>query len=349
MSRSPVEEKPSKARRRVKSFLMGCGVLTLLLLAGIIGLAAWMLPGSGPIEVTEYHPFRTAEARERFLTLYDQRAQRWPVPSENRTVSTSHGTTFVRISGPVGAPPLVLLHGVSGNSLQWMPNIEALSQEFRVYAVDGITDHGRSVYTRAIESPEDYARWLDELFNGLELRDRIQLVGLSYGGWLTSQYALRFPERLDKIVLVAPVGTVLPLRMEWIRRAALSALPHRRFTRDFMYWLLEDLVRGDEAGQRMVDEWVEESYVALRSFKPKHMVNPTVLEDSDWKRLKVPTLYLVGENEKIYSAREAVQRLAAVAPQVEVAVIPRAGHDLTIVQAERVNGTILEFLKRPRL
>jgi pimeloyl-ACP methyl ester carboxylesterase len=338
----------AKARRLLKSILVGCGTLTLLLIVGIIGLAAWALPGSGPLEVSEHHPFRTAEAKARFLTLYDQRARRWPVPSENRTVSTSQGNTFVRISGPAGAPPLVLLHGVSGNSLQWMPNIEALSQEFRVYAVDGITDHGRSVYTRAIESPEDYARWLDELFSGLELRDRIHLVGLSYGGWLTSQYALHFPERLDKIVLVAPVGTVLPLRMEWIRRATLCALPHRRFTRDFMYWLLEDLVRRDEAGQRMVDEWAEESYIALRSFKPKRMVNPTVLEDSEWKRLKVPALYLVGEHEKIYSAREAVERLAAVAPRVEVAVIPGAGHDLTAVQADRVNGAILEFLKRPR-
>jgi pimeloyl-ACP methyl ester carboxylesterase len=338
----------SKVRRLLKSFLVGCGTLTLLLLAGLIGLGMWVLPDSGPIELTEHHPFRSAEAKERFLALYDKRAQQWPVPSESRTVSTSFGSTFVRISGPAGAPPLVLLHGVSGNSLQWMTNVEALSQDFRVHAVDGIYDYGRSVYTRFIDTPEDQARWLDELFNGLELGDHIHLVGLSYGGWLTSQYALRFPQRLDRIVLLAPVGTVLPLRMEWIRRAALCALPHRHFTREFMSWLLEDLARKDEASRRQVEAWAEESYVAMQSFKPKRMVNPTVLSDSEWKRLAVPTLYLVGENEKIYSAREAIEHLAAVAPQVETVVIPGAGHDLTLVQAERVNRTLLEFLKRPR-
>ena len=61
----------------------------------------------------------------------------------------------------------------------------------------------------------------------------------------------------------------------------------------------------------------------------------------------MPTLYLVGENEKIYSAQEAVQRLKQVAPQIQTEVIPNAGHDLTMVQADMVNGKVVEFLGRP--
>jgi pimeloyl-ACP methyl ester carboxylesterase len=271
------------------------------------------------------------------------------VASENRMAPTAYGPTFVRVSGPAGAPPLVLLHGVSGNSLQWTPNIGALSNSFRVYAVDNIYDYGRSVYTRLIKNPDDYVAWLDELFDALALRDHIHLMGLSYGGWLASQYALRFPQRLYKMVLLAPVGTVLPLRAEWILRAMLCALPHPYFTKRFMYWLLEDSVRRDAASRRMVDEWAEESYIALRSFKPKRMAHPTVLTDAEWRRIKAPTLYLVGENEKIYSAQEAVQRLHKLheaAPQIEAEVIPKAGHDLTFVRAELVNRKVIEFLER---
>jgi pimeloyl-ACP methyl ester carboxylesterase len=62
--------------------------------------------------------------------------------------------------------------------------------------------------------------------------------------------------------------------------------------------------------------------------------------------INVPTLFLVGENEKIYAAQEAVQRLSRVAPQIETAVIPDAGHDLTIVQAELVNRLVVAFLQR---
>ena len=231
--------------------------------------------------------------------------------------------------------------------MQWLPNIEALSEYYRTYAVDNINDYGRSVYTRTIKSPDDFVNWLDELFSILELGDNINLMGLSYGGWLTSQYALRFPYRLNKIVLLAPAGTVLPLRLEWMMRAILCTVPHRYFTKSFMYWLLDDLVQKDKASRVMVEEWVDDSFMAIRCFKRRSMVNPTVLEDTELQSIKVPALYLVGENEKIYSAQEAVQRLNKVAPHIKIEVIPDAGHDLTIVQAEMVNRKVLEFLKQP--
>ena len=162
------------------------------------------------MEMTAYHPFRSTTAKKQYLKLYDMRAKNWPVDSETRLVDTSYGQTFVRLSGLVGSPPLVLLHGAGGNSLQWAPNIEALSKSYRVYAVDNIYDYGRSIYTQIIKNPDDFVNWLDELFGALELGNNINIVGLSYGGWITTQYALRLPERLNKIVLLAPVCTVLP-------------------------------------------------------------------------------------------------------------------------------------------
>jgi pimeloyl-ACP methyl ester carboxylesterase len=74
------------------------------------------------------------------------------------------------------------------------------------------------------------------------------------------------------------------------------------------------------------------------------MVNPTVLTDEELRSINVPALYLVGENEKIYSASKAIERLNEIAPQIKTEVIPHAGHDMTIVQSEMVNGIVLEFL-----
>jgi pimeloyl-ACP methyl ester carboxylesterase len=58
----------------------------------------------------------------------------------------------------------------------------------------------------------------------------------------------------------------------------------------------------------------------------------------------MPVLYLVGENEKIYSPEEAIQRLSRIAPQIVTKLIPDTGHDLSVVQAEMVNTIILDFL-----
>lgn len=57
--------------------------------------------------------------------------------------------------------------------------------------------------------------------------------------------------------------------------------------------------------------------------------------------------YLVGENEKIYSAKKAVQRLNTIAPHIKTEIILGAGHDLVSVQAGMVNEKVLEFLKQP--
>jgi pimeloyl-ACP methyl ester carboxylesterase len=112
-----------------------------------------------------------------------------------------------------------------------------------------------------------------------------------------------------------------------------------------MYWLLEDLADMEAgAGRAIVEEWADNAFLAMRSFKPRRVVPPTVLEDAELQGIKVPALFLVGENEKIYSAQKAVQRLNKVAPRIRTDIIPRAGHDLTIVQAEVVNRKVLDFL-----
>jgi pimeloyl-ACP methyl ester carboxylesterase len=298
------------------------------------------------MEWSAYHPFRSAVAKECYLALYDRRATMWPIESESKTVDTAYGETFVRISGPASAPPLVLLPGAATTSLMWAPNIIPLSEGFQTFAVDNIYDYGRSVYRRPFKGPADFVDWLDGLFDALRLKDRIRLMGLSYGGWLVCQYGLRHPDRLSRIVLLAPGATVLPIRSAFLLRGLASLLPIRSFTEGFLNWLFRDLA-ANEAGRTLLKEAVDDVLVARRCFKAKRPVVPTVLKDDAWRSLRVPTLFLVGANEKIYSAEKAIQRLHDVAPQIQAEIIPGAGHDLSIVQAERVNERVLSFLQGP--
>jgi pimeloyl-ACP methyl ester carboxylesterase len=298
------------------------------------------------MDISAPHPFRSAKAKEIYLESYDRMEKLWPIVSETQTVETSYGLTFVRISGSADAPPLVLLPGANATSLMWFPNIEVLSKSYRTYAVDNIYDFGLSVFMRRFKTSDDFVLWLDELFDTLDLGENINLMGLSYGGWITSQYAIRFPERIDKIVLMAPAATILPLRPEFLKHATFSLIPHRRYVKKTMFLVLEDLVNENEAGRAKAEELVEQMFQAQRCFKPKMLPGPTVLTDRELRNLEVPTLFLVGENEKIYSPHEAIQRIERIAPQIKTALIPNAGHDLTVVQADRVNRIVLDFLNQ---
>lgn len=324
-----------------KSYIYALLILSFFILNIALPLT---VPKLVLMQMTKHHPFRSQKAKEKYLKMYDLRAKLWPVPSETRMVETSFGQTFVRISGPLEAPPLVLLPGANTTSLLWIPNIKTLSESYRTYAVDNIYDFGRSVYTKKFKVPDDFVHWLDEVFDSLGLGNNILLGGYSYGGWITSQYALSFPNRLDKIILMAPAATIVQLGPGFLKSALLAMIPHRRYVRKAMTFILEDLANSNDEGRREVEFITENAYLGLRCFKPKMLVNPTVLTDEELQDFKVSTLFLIGENEKIYSFNDVVLRLKNMAPHIKLEIIPNAGHDLTILQAEMVNRLILEFL-----
>ncbi len=296
------------------------------------------------MKFSPYYPYKSEAARDSYLAHYGAlAATEWPVASEERMAATSYGQTFVRIAGPTGAPPLVLLPGACATSLMWAPNIQTLSKACRTYAVDRIGEVGRSICTRPVRSPDDLVAWLSELFDALKL-DRVNLAGVSYGGWLTALYALHCPARLNRAVLIAPGGGVLRVSAQFLVRVALLAVSGRWGLPSLFRWIFADLAHSDP---KQFDTTVERVLIATRAFDPGTALPLKVFKsftDAEWSDFRVPALFLVGEHERIYSADKAVRRLRQVAPRVRSEIIRGAGHDLTMVQAEAVNRLMVEFL-----
>lgn len=303
------------------------------------------------MDTIESHPFRSAKAKVIYLANNNKLAEKyWPIQSETKLVDTSFGQTFIRVSGDDNNPPMVLLPGGNNTSLMWWQNIEKLSCHYKTYALDNIADFGLGKPTKDIKKPEEFVGWLNELFDSLGLKEGINLVGLSYGGWVSSIYALQSPKRLNKLVLLAPAATALPLCKEfWVRVIFSALIPHRYFTQCLVYWLCENMQQKSKASRAILEDAVDDLYTGIRTFKPRKLPIPTVLKDHELRELHVPTLCLVGENEKIYSAPKAVERLNKIAPTISTEIIPEAGHDLVFVQPDLISHKIIEFLKQENL
>jgi len=229
----------------------------------------------------------------------------------------------------------------------WIHNIAALSAHYRTYALDTLGDVGFSVNRRDISKPEDYVNWLDEVFTVLVPEGPVSLMGISYGGWLAGQYALRFPGRVRNVVLLAPACTVLRTSFPFIVQILLLSIPVPGFggrVRRTLGWLFRDAIRSGDAPRAEVEQVIADLEMYDRLFALPRPPWPNVIDDKGWQGFSVPCLFLVGENEKIYSAQAAVRRLKRVAPQVKAEIIPGAGHDLTIVQADLVVRKALAFL-----
>jgi pimeloyl-ACP methyl ester carboxylesterase len=106
----------------------------------------------------------------------------------------------------------------------------------------------------------------------------------------------------------------------------------------FLRWMFKD------STSEAVDRFADETLLTQRCYVPRNFVLPNVLKDQELQNLKVPALCLVGENERLYSAEKAVRRLKKVSSQIQTEVIPQAGHDLIVVQAEMVSRMVLRFL-----
>jgi len=109
--------------------------------------------------------------------------------------------------------------------------------------------------------------------------------------------------------------------------------------------MCQDLAKkGDDFSKRMLQNWMKDALMAMKCFTFRMPITPTVLTDEELRSLRIPVLFLVGENEVVYPADEAVHRLKTVAPSIVTEVIRNAGHDLTISQTRIVNSRVTTFL-----
>jgi len=295
-----------------------------------------------------FYPYRSEQAKSEYAAYCEEQARTWPVPEETRLLDTPSGTTFVRMSGRATDPPLVLLPGARVGSHMWADFIRELSARHRTYALDVLGDAGQSVSRRRLSKFEEFDDWLVEVLGVLVPDQPAGLVGVSLGGAIAAQYAVRHPGRLRSLVLVAPGATVLPMALGFVVRLTLLSLPMlalgRSPLRSTLRWLFADAVSGDAACRARADQAMDHAQRMARLFAPGPPPWPKSLDDAAWRSLRVPCLFLVGEHEKIYSARAAVRRLQRVAPQVKAEMVLGAGHDLTIVHPDVLTRRALEFI-----
>jgi pimeloyl-ACP methyl ester carboxylesterase len=135
-------------------------------------------------------------------------------------VPTAYGDTHIIISGPEDGQPLVLIPGSMADATIWSGTIAAFAHTYRVYALDTMGDVGKNKMIEPLPDPAGAAEWLTDVLDALEI-DKAYMVGYSQGGFFTANYAIHKPERLKKIVLLAPAATLAPLGKDFVFGAIL--------------------------------------------------------------------------------------------------------------------------------
>lgn len=243
---------------------------------------------------------------------------------------------------------VVCLHCSASTSGQWRPLMDTLAVRFHIIAPD-LYGSGRSPSWDAAR-PMQLDDELELLAPAFERAgERFHLVGHSYGGAVALKAALRFPERLQSLVLYEPVLFAVLLR------AAPESEGAREITGVRDTTLQAD---GAAAAERFIDYWMgpgtyatmpearrEGLAAAVRAMRPQwHAAfhEPTPLEAL--RTIEAPTLLLTG-SASTAAARAVARLVASVLPRIEVQELADAGHMAPVSEPRRVNPHIEAFLK----
>lgn len=256
------------------------------------------------------------------------------MPGTEATLDVN-GTAIQLFTGGSG-PPLLYLHGAG--MFWWMPVHDVLAARHRVF-LPVHPGFGASPGIEEIESMEDLVFHTVDVLDALAL-ERADVVGLSLGGWLAAELALRHPSRVNRLVLVDAPGTRVP---GVVREDLFMAPPAR--ARQLLFAdpgsalalrlvpdapppeRLEAVLRGREAAARLL--W--NPHVQYRKLT------------SRLGRIKARTLVVWGAQDRLLPLPlgEAYQRGI---PGATLTTIDGCGHLPPFEQPERFARVVLDFL-----
>ena len=262
----------------------------------------------------------------------------------NSRVKLSVGHIFWREVGL--GPSLVFLHGSWEDGSQWLRTIEHLSPDFQCFAPDllgfGESERPNVHYSINLEV-ECLAQYLDTL----NLR-QVYLIGDSLGGWVAASYAIKYPDRVQGLVLLAPEGVkVGHRRARWQTARWLIGQPPLAF------WFLRSIypIAKLLGYQNKIDglfkfrQQLMQSPIAMQLlFRRRRAEITAELVDDNLALLKVPVLVLQGSEDTI-AASSLCQSYAALIPNAELQFVSPGESNLPQEVPDLVAKYIRDFAK----
>lgn len=282
---------------------------------------------------------------------------RLPMDQETRRTATgefaelSQGLTYYEWYGPQKGPRIVCIHGLTTPSFVYRSFAKALAKlGYRVLTYD-LYGRGFSDRPRGKQNDAFFLRQLSDLLADNRMGNDLTLIGYSMGGAIATSFAAKYPARMTQIILLAPAGMTLtrgklvnfiiktPVLGDWLM---LFFFPrkHRKDTEAERH--LPTSVNG------IVD--LQQTELRRRGFIPAVLSSlrgilrdPQETEHKMIAKTGLPVHAIFGADDDVIPD-PASSKLQSWNPNVDVSVIPKAGHGLTYTHTDEVIAIVTDAL-----
>jgi esterase len=251
---------------------------------------------------------------------------------------------FLEFGEQLSGTPVILLHGLLGSKINMAGIGKALGEYRRVLALD-LRNHGESFHHRTM-TYQAMAADLGGFMDDHDI-DRASIVGHSMGGKCAMQYALSFPEQVEKLVVVdiAPKRYVDPHWVEYLeamlaidlarlssRKQADKLLAEQITSKIYRQFLLSNLTSSTDSAFK----WKPNLRALLEA---REHIGAEVSGPAN----QLQTLFIRAE-ESSYIEDQDIESIKDLFPRARLITVPETGHLVHIEARERFRELLVEFL-----
>ena len=243
-------------------------------------------------------------------------------------------------SGPV----VVLLHGLGGNSTNWAFTTPALAQKFRVIVPDQV-GFGQSDKPLINYRIGTYVDFLDKFLSELKV-ERATLVGNSMGGWVAAAYTLKYPARVEKLVLVDAAGFAPPKDFDLDALAGLNPSTRDDMKRLANLVFFNPMFKSDAAVDLLLAQRMSagDGYTIQRLVESIHRSDDML--DGKLGAVKQPVLIVWGRDDGLTPLAREGEKFKRELPSAQFVVFDQCGHAPQVEKAAEFNAAVLKFLSQ---
>ncbi|WP_043718696.1 4,5:9,10-diseco-3-hydroxy-5,9,17-trioxoandrosta-1(10),2-diene-4-oate hydrolase [Nocardia asiatica] len=258
-------------------------------------------------------------------------------------------------AGVGNGPTIVLLHGGGPGASSWSNfarNIPVLAEHFHVLAVDQ-PGYGRS--DKPTKHPQYFvhsAAALKDLLDHLEITSRVHLLGNSLGGGAAVRFALDYPDRAGKLVLMGPGGLstnlFAPDPTEGVKLLSkFNYEPTRENLEAFLRIMVFDqsLVTDELIDERFASASTPEALAATRAMG-KSFASADFEQGMLWRdayKLRQPVLLIWGREDRVNPLDGALVATKLI-PRAQLHVFGGCGHWAQLEKFHEFNRLAIDFL-----
>lgn len=244
-------------------------------------------------------------------------------------------------AGDVAKPTVILLHGLGAQAESWQFNIAALAANYHVIAPDQI-GFGKSDKPFLKYRVGTYVDFLDKFMAELKI-ERAHLVGNSLGGWVSAMMAIKYPNRIGKIVLADAAG-IAPKDLNFDQIYQLNNSTRDEIRANLKLIFAAPAMQNNEA---LVDQFMTQRIVANDGYTINALIESIKRKedflDERLGEIKKPTLIIWGKQDRLLPLSDGEKFSKGIAGS-EFVVFENCGHVPQVEKALDFNRKVLEFL-----